>query len=108
MLLIKGRVGEVYIIGANNEKENLEFAHLILQELGKPEALITYVKDRPGHDRRYAIDNTKITTELGWEPKYTFERGIRETIRWYLEHRNWVERLTLSDYLNYYKRCMTG
>lgn len=88
-VLREGRVGEVYNFGGNNEKANLEIVRLILRELGKPESLITYLQDRPGHDRRYAIDNTKITTELGWEPKYTFERGIHETIQWYLEHRDW-------------------
>ena len=101
-VLIKGRVGEVYNIGGNNEKANLEIVRLILKELNKPERLITYVKDRPGHDRRYAIDNTKITTELGWVPTYTFERGIHETIQWYLSHTGWVERITSGDYQNYY------
>ncbi len=101
-VLIKGRVGEVYNIGGNNEKANLEIVRLILKELNKPERLITYVKDRPGHDRRYAIDNTKITTELGWVPTYTFERGIHETIQWYLTHTGWVERITSGDYQNYY------
>ena len=101
-VLIKGRVGEVYNIGGNNEKANLEIVRLILKELNKPERLITYVKDRPGHDRRYAIDNTKITTELGWVPTYTFERGIHETIQWYLTHTKWVERITSGDYQNYY------
>ena len=101
-VLIKGRVGEVYNIGGNNEEANLEIVRLILKELNKPERLITYVKDRPGHDRRYAIDNTKITTELGWVPTYTFERGIHETIQWYLTHTGWVERITSGDYQNYY------
>jgi dTDP-glucose 4,6-dehydratase len=102
-VLEKGRVGEVYNVGGNNEKANIEIVRLILQELGKPESLITYVQDRPGHDRRYAIDNTKITTELGWEPAYTFEQCIRETIHWYLEHQTWVERITSGDYQNYYR-----
>ena len=72
--------------------------------MDKPESLITYVKDRPGHDRRYAIDNTKITTELGWAPAYTFEQGIHETIQWYLNHPGWVERITSGDYQNYYHK----
>ena len=102
-VLTKGRVGEVYNIGGNNEKANIEIVRLILKELGKPESLITYVKDRPGHDRRYAIDNTKITTELGWAPVYTFEQGIHETIQWYLANPEWVERITSGDYQNYYR-----
>lgn len=103
-VLEKGKIGEVYNIGGNNEKANIEIVRLILAELGKPESLITYVKDRPGHDRRYAINNTKITTELGWAPVYTFEQGIKETIRWYLDNIEWVERITTGDYLNYYTK----
>jgi dTDP-glucose 4,6-dehydratase len=103
-VLTKGKIGEIYNIGGNNEKANLEIVRLILKELDKPESLITYVKDRPGHDRRYAIDNTKITTELGWAPAYTFERGIHETIQWYLNHPDWVERITSGDYQNYYHK----
>lgn len=102
-VLKKGLEGEVYNIGGNNEKANLEIVKLILAELGKPESLITHVQDRPGHDRRYAIDNTKITTQLGWKPAYTFERGIRQTIRWYLEHQDWVERVTSGEYQHYYE-----
>lgn len=102
-VLEQGKIGEIYNVGGNNEKANIEIVKLILKELGKPESLITYVKDRPGHDRRYAIDNTKITTQLGWKPEYTFEAGIRETIRWYLEHEDWVERITSGEYQNYYK-----
>lgn len=101
-VLTKGKTGEIYNIGGNNEKTNLEIVRLILQELNKPESLITYVKDRPGHDRRYAIDNTKITTELGWAPVYTFEQGIHETIQWYLNHPDWVEHAISGDYYNYY------
>lgn len=82
-VLHKGQVGEVYNIGGNNEKANMEIIKLIIKSLGKSEELITHVQDRPGHDRRYAIDNHKITTELGWQPKYTFEEGIEKTIRWY-------------------------
>ena len=102
-VLEKGKTGEVYNIGGNNEKANIEIVRLILEALGKPESLITYVQDRPGHDRRYAIDNTKITTELGWAPAYTFEEGIRETIRWYLDHPGWVERVTSGAYQRYYQ-----
>lgn len=82
-VLNKGRIGEVYNIGGNNEKSNIEIAKLILKELGKPETLISYVQDRLGHDRRYAIDPSKIQRELGWSPQYTFEQGIKETIQWY-------------------------
>ena len=102
-VLTRGRIGEIYNIGGNNEKANIEIVRLILKELGKPESLITYVKDRPGHDRRYAIDNTKITIELGWVPAYTFEQGIHETIQWYLANSEWVERITSGYYQNYYR-----
>lgn len=103
-VLEKGRAGEVYNVGGNNEKANLEIVRLILRELGKPESLITHVQDRSGHDRRYAIDNTKITSELGWKPAYTFEAGIKETVRWYLEHPAWVERVVSGDYRSYYDK----
>ena len=101
-VLEKGREGEVYNVGGNNEKANLEIVRLILKELGKSESLITYVKDRPGHDRRYAINNSKITKELGWKPTYTFEQGIHETIQWYLENEKWMEGVISGDYQNYY------
>ena len=107
-VLEKGHVGEVYNVGGNNEKANLEIVRLILKELGKPENLITHIQDRPGHDRRYAIDNTKITTELGWKPAYTFEEGMKETIRWYLEHQDWVERITSGAYRDYYQKMYGG
>ena len=103
-VLEKGRVGEVYNIGGNNEKANIEIVKLIIEKLGKSEDLITYVKDRPGHDRRYAIDNTKITTELGWSPKYVFEEGMEKTVNWYLENLDWMERITSGDYLTYYQK----
>ena len=102
-VLQKGRIGEVYNVGGNNEKANIEIVRLILQQLGKPESLIEYVQDRPGHDRRYAIDNTKITTELGWQPEYTFEQGIQETIEWYLQNLEWVENVTSGAYVKYYE-----
>ena len=102
-VLHKGRDGEVYNIGGNNEKANIEIVKLIIGTLGKSESLIKYVKDRPGHDRRYAIDNTKITTELGWEPEYTFEQGIRETINWYLDNEKWIEKIISGEYANYYE-----
>ena len=99
-----GKIGEVYNIGGNNEKENIDIVKLILRELSKPESLIRYVKDRPGHDRRYAIDATKIKQELGWEPAYTFEEGIQETIRWYLDNRVWLENINRGEYKAYYQK----
>ena len=107
-VLHKGKDGEVYNIGGNNEKANIEIVKLIIGTLGKSEGLIKYVKDRPGHDRRYAIDNTKITTELGWEPAYTFEQGMKETIQWYLENTKWIENIISGDYANYYDKMYTG
>lgn len=107
-VLHKGKDGEVYNIGGNNEKANIEIVKLIIGTLGKTEGLIKYVKDRPGHDRRYAIDNTKITTELGWEPAYTFEQGMKETIQWYLENTKWIENIISGDYANYYDKMYTG
>ncbi|MFZ7131015.1 MAG: dTDP-glucose 4,6-dehydratase [Eubacteriales bacterium] len=107
-VLHKGKDGEVYNIGGNNEKANIEIVKLIIGTLGKSENLIKYVKDRPGHDRRYAIDNTKITTELGWEPAYTFEKGMKETIQWYLENTKWIENIISGDYANYYDKMYTG
>lgn len=101
-VLERGKVGRVYNIGGNNEKANIEIVKLILKELDKPESLITHVRDRPGHDRRYAIDNTRITTELEWRPSYTFEQGIRETIQWYLQNTEWLNNVTSGDYRNYY------
>lgn len=91
IVLKKGIVGEIYNIGGNNEKTNIEIVKLIINELSKSERLIKYVKDRPGHDRRYAIDNTKIITQLGWSPAYSFERGIKETIQWYLNNITWTQ-----------------
>ena len=103
-VLEKGRIGEVYNVGGNNEKANVNIVKLIISTMGKSEDLITYVKDRPGHDRRYAIDNTKITTELGWAPSYTFEKGIAETIEWFMNHRDWMNKIISGDYLNYYNK----
>lgn len=103
-VLQKGQDGEVYNIGGNNEKANIEIVKLIIKTLNKSEDLITYVKDRPGHDRRYAIDNTKITTQLGWKPSYTFEAGMAETIDWYVNHPEWVKRVVDGDYQAYYQK----
>jgi len=98
LVLRHGRPGEVYNIGGNNERTNLDVVRTILRELGKPESLITFVPDRPGHDRRYAIDAAKIRGELGWAPRYDFATGIRETIRWYAANREWLERVKSGAY----------
>ncbi|MDP1552979.1 MAG: dTDP-glucose 4,6-dehydratase, partial [Methanobacteriaceae archaeon] len=103
LVLHKGKIGEVYNIGGNNEKKNIEIVKLILQNLKKPETLIKYVKDRLGHDRRYAIDSSKIQKELGWKPKYTFETGIAETIQWYLDNPEWMEKVKSGEYQDYYE-----
>jgi dTDP-glucose 4,6-dehydratase len=95
--------GEIYNIGGCNEKANLEVIEIILSRLHKPETLIRHVKDRPGHDRRYAIDASKIIHELGWKPSVTFEEGIARTVDWYLENRSWLARVISGDYLKYYE-----
>ena len=93
VVLHKGKVGEVYNIGGHNEKTNLEITKIILQAMGKDESSIEYVQDRLGHDRRYAIDNHKIQTELGWQPSLTFEEGIKLTIDWYLKNQDWIKSI---------------
>ena len=103
-VLAKGKVGEVYNIGGNNEKKNIEIVRLLISELEKTEDLIHFVKDRPGHDMRYAIDNSKITNELGWSPAYTFEQGMKKTIEWYLENREWMNRVISGEYERYYEK----
>lgn len=103
LVLFNGKPGEVYNVGADSEKPNIEIVKLILENLGKSEDLIEYVKDRPGHDRRYAIDSTKIHTELGWKPEMTFEEGMKSTINWYLENKTWWERILNKEYLTYYE-----
>lgn len=102
LVLHKGRSGEVYNVGGRNERNNLQVVRTILEELGKPESLISYVKDRLGHDRRYAIDADKIRNELGWQPKFNYEDGIKETIRWYLSNAEWMEQVTSGSYQQYY------
>lgn len=103
-VLEEGKAGEVYNVGGKNEVPNLDIVRIILRTLGKPESLITYVKDRPGHDRRYAIDNEKIERELGWYPKYSFEESIKLTIDWYLNNQNWVAKVMSGEYQDYYQR----
>ena len=104
LVMRQGREGEVYNVGGHNERTNLEVVKTILRELGKPESLITYVKDRPGHDRRYAIDPTKIHSELGWLPRTPFDEGIKRTIRWYLDNEKWWKDILAGDYQDYYER----
>ncbi len=104
LIMRGGRNGEVYNIGGHNEKANIEVVRTILKELGKPESLITYVTDRKGHDLRYAIDPRKIETELGWKPVYDFNTGIKETIKWYMDHQEWMDEVTSGDYLHYYEQ----
>ncbi|MDD8019224.1 MAG: dTDP-glucose 4,6-dehydratase [Bacteroidota bacterium] len=103
VVLHDGKFGEVYNIGGHNECKNIDIVKLVLKELGKSESLITFVKDRPGHDRRYAIDAAKIQKELGWVPAYRFEEGIKQTIQWYLKNRTWWERIISGDYKKYYE-----
>ena len=104
LIIHKGRVGEVYNIGGHNEMKNIDIVKLICKELGKPESLITHVTDRKGHDMRYAIDPTKIHNELGWLPETKFADGIKKTIKWYLENREWWETIISGEYQNYYEK----
>ncbi|HIZ43146.1 MAG TPA: dTDP-glucose 4,6-dehydratase [Firmicutes bacterium] len=104
LIIRKGREGEVYNIGGHNERTNLEVVKTILKALGKPESLIQFVTDRPGHDRRYAIDPTKIETELGWKPQYTFDTGIAMTIQWYLDNQDWWKHILSGEYSNYFEK----
>jgi dTDP-glucose 4,6-dehydratase len=103
-VLERGRAGHVYNVGARNVRRNIEVAESVLDALGKPRSLIEFVKDRPGHDRRYAIDPAKIETELGWRPRETWESGLRKTIRWYAENAAWVERARSGAYREYYAK----
>jgi len=104
LVLHEGKLGEVYNIGGHNERQNIQIVKLILEALGKDESLIEYVADRLGHDRRYAIDADKIRNELGWEPKYTFETGIKETIQWYLDNQDWMDQVKSGQYQQYYEK----
>ena len=103
LIIRKGTPGEIYNVGGHNERTNLQVVKTILEALDKPEALIQYVADRPGHDRRYAIDPKKIERELGWKPLYTFESGIEETIRWYLDNEDWWKRILNGEYQSYFE-----
>jgi dTDP-glucose 4,6-dehydratase len=104
LLLQQGRSGSAYNIGARNQRRNIDVAHSVLDALGKPHSLIQFVKDRPGHDRRYAIDPTLIETELGWRPSETWESGLRKTIEWYRDNTAWIDRVRSGAYREYYAR----
>jgi len=108
VVLQRGVVGEVYNIGGNNEWKNIDIVRLLLAKLGKPESLIQFVKDRPGHDRRYAIDASKITRELGWSPSLTFDVGLGRTIDWYLANEPWWKRIISGAYQQYYEEMYHG
>ena len=103
LIIRKGKDGEIYNLGGHSERTNLEVVKTILKQLGKPESLITFVKDRPGHDLRYAIDSTKVEKELGWTRTYTFEDGIKETIDWYINNNEWIENIKSGKYKEAYK-----
>jgi dTDP-glucose 4,6-dehydratase len=103
-----GKVGEVYNFGGRCEMTNIALTKTLLQVLGKPETLIKHVKDRLGHDRRYAIDCSKAERELGWKPATTFAEGLRGTVRWYLDHQDWVNNIRSGDYLKYYEKQYGG
>jgi len=104
LIIHEGKPGEVYNIGGHNERRNIEIVELIVDKLGKSRDLIQFVTDRLGHDRRYAIDPTKIMTQLGWKPQYTFDIGIEETIQWYLDNQEWWRNIKNGDYMSYYAR----
>ena len=104
LIIRKGKIGEVYNIGGHNERTNLEVVKTIIKELSKSEDLIEFVTDRPGHDRRYAIDPTKIHNELGWLPATKFDDGIKKTIDWYLTHKSWWEKIISGEYKDYYDK----
>ena len=104
LIIHDGKVGEVYNVGGHNERTNLQVVQTILKALGKPESLIKYVTDRPGHDLRYAIDPTKLETELGWKPQYTFDTGIQQTIQWYLDNKEWWHNILSGEYEKYFDK----
>jgi dTDP-glucose 4,6-dehydratase len=107
-VLTDGKTGEVYNIGASSEKTNLEVIRTILKIVGKPESLITFVKDRPGHDRRYAIDSTKTASQLGWQAEVKFEQGMKDTVDWYLKNKKWLAGVTTGNYQKYYQQMYAG
>lgn len=108
LIVRKGISGQIYNIGGNNERTNIDIVKTILRLLDKPETLISFVTDRPGHDLRYAIDSSKIRSELGWIPRYDFDTGIKETIQWYLDNKGWWQNIISGEYKDYYKRMYEG
>jgi len=104
LVIQKGRPGELYNISANQETTNLELIHSLLDIMGKPRQLITFVADRPGHDRRYALDTTKITQELNWKPLYSLDKALVATVNWYMNHESWWRQIKSGDYVEYYQR----
>lgn len=106
LILEKGQIGEIYNIGGHEEHTNLEVVRKVLAALGKGEELIEFVEDRPGHDRRYAIDASKLKREVGWEPLFSFDEGIEKTVKWYLENREWWQNILSGEYLNNYRRII--
>ncbi|MFW9988878.1 MAG: dTDP-glucose 4,6-dehydratase [Candidatus Odinarchaeota archaeon] len=103
-VLLEGKIGEIYNIGGDSEMANIDLVKKILKHLEKPESLITFVKDRPGHDLRYAINHEKITKELNWKPKIDFDKGLDMTIQWYVSNKDWLNNVINQDYLTYYER----
>jgi len=103
LVIHRGKAGEIYNIGADNERTNIEIVQMLLDILGKPHSLIRFVKDRPGHDRRYAIEAEKIKKELGFKVQVDFTRGLKETVKWYIENRSWWERIKTGEYTKYYE-----
>jgi dTDP-glucose 4,6-dehydratase len=108
LVLTEAKPGETYNIGGCNEKKNIEVVELILERLKKPKTLIRHITDRPGHDRRYAIDATKITNELGWKPTVSFEEGLAKTIDWYLANQKWLNNVVSGDYQKYYEQLYSN
>ena len=104
LIIHKGKIGETYCVGGNCEKPNIEITRKILELLGKGEEMIEYVKDRPGHDRRYAIDFSKIKRELGWEPRINFDEGMKKTVEWYKNNESWWRKIKSGEYLKYYEK----
>jgi len=107
-VLTRGKPGEVYNIGGDSERTNFEVVRTMLKLMGKPESLISFVKDRPGHDRRYAIDATKIRTQLGWKPSLSFDDGLKRTLAWYEDNRAWLDQIVSGSYRHYYERMYAG
>jgi dTDP-glucose 4,6-dehydratase len=106
--LAHGEAGQVYNFGASSERHNIDIVKQVLALVGKPESLIRYVKDRPGHDRRYAIDSSKAQAALGWTPRHRFEEALAATVRWYVDNRPWWERIISGEYLKYYEKQYGG